>query len=226
MLIHTENLSRRYSMGTVEVAALKSASIDIERGEFAAITGPSGAGKSTLMHILGCLERPTQGTYLLDARDVSAMTDDQLARVRGKEIGFVFQSYNLVSQLNVLENVMLAPFYIRDHRRETRDRCLQAIELVGLADRLRHRPWELSGGEVQRVAIARALANDPLLLLADEPTGNLDSETGSGIMRLFEGLNECGRTVIIVTHDPQVAARARRQIRLVDGRVVQHGGSQ
>jgi len=217
MLIHAENLSRTYRMGATEVCALRSVSVDIDRGEFVAIAGPSGAGKSTLMHILGCLEQPSSGRYLLDGRDVSALGDRGLSRIRGKEIGFVFQSCNLVHQLNVLDNVLLAPFYIRDHSPETRRRCVRAVEMVGLGDRLTHRPAELSGGEMQRVAIARALANDPLLLLADEPTGNLDSETGAGILRIFDDLHREGRTVIVVSHDPAVAARAQRQIRLVDG---------
>ena len=225
MLIHTENLSRRYRVGSQDVCALRAVSVEIERGEFVAITGPSGAGKSTLMHIFGCLEPPTEGTYLLAGRDVSALADDELSRIRGKEIGFVFQSYNLVHQLTVLENVLLAPFYMRDHSRTTKIRCLETIEMVGLAGRYAHRPSELSGGEVQRVAIARALANDPLLLLADEPTGNLDTETGDGIMRIFENLHKAGRTIIMVTHDPRVAARASRVIRLVDGRVVNDGGA-
>jgi len=219
MLIKTENLSRTYTMGRSEVHALRSVDLAVQRGEFLAITGPSGSGKSTLMHILGCLERPTEGRYLFDGRDVSAMADNQLSRIRGKQIGFVFQAYNLVHQLNVIENVMLAPFYMRDHSREATERCLQAVEMVGLSDRLSHRPSELSGGEMQRVAIARALANDPLLLLADEPTGNLDTETGSEIMSLFEKVHDSGRTVVVVTHDPQVAARTQRLIRLVDGRM-------
>ena len=200
--------------------ALRSVNLCIEKGEFLGITGPSGAGKSTLMHILGCLERPTEGAYLLGGRDVSAMSDSQLSRVRGRQIGFVFQSYNLVHQLNVLENVMLAPFYMRDHSRQANERCQRAIEMVGLSDRLGHRPSELSGGEMQRVAIARALANDPLLLLADEPTGNLDSETGSEIMSLFEELHDSGHTILVVTHDPQVAVCTKRRINLVDGRIV------
>ena len=220
MLIKTENLSRTYTMGGRAVHALRSVNLSIEKGEFLGITGPSGAGKSTLMHILGCLDRPTDGAYLLDGRDVSAMSDSQLSRVRGKQIGFVFQSYNLVHQLNVLENVMLAPFYVRDHGRRAKERCLRAVEMVGLSDRLGHRPSELSGGEMQRVAIARALANDPLLLLADEPTGNLDSETGSEIMNLFEKLHGSGHTIVVVTHDPQVAVCTRRRINLVDGRIV------
>ena len=219
MLIKTENLSRTYTMGSSEVHALHSVDLAVERGEFLAITGPSGSGKSTLMHILGCLERPTEGRYLFDGHDVSAMADSQLSRIRGKQIGFVFQAYNLVHQLNVIENVMLAPFYVRDHSREATERGLQAVEMVGLSDRLSHRPSELSGGEMQRVAIARALANDPLLLLADEPTGNLDTDTGSEIMCLFEKVHDSGRTVVVVTHDPQVAARTQRLIRLVDGRM-------
>jgi len=223
MLIKTENLSRTYTMGGGHVHALRSVDLTVERGEFLAITGPSGAGKSTLMHILGCLERPSEGRYLLDGRDVSAMPDAHLSRIRGKQTGFVFQAYNLVHQLNVLENVMLAPFYMRDHTRAAKARCLRAIEMVGLADRLLHRPSELSGGEMQRVAIARAVANDPLLLLADEPTGNLDTETGDEIMNIFGRLHESGHTVIVVTHDPQVAQRARRCIRLVDGVMVGGG---
>ena len=219
MLIHTENISRTYRMGTGEIRALRSISVDIEKGEFAAITGPSGAGKSTLMHVLGCLERPSEGTYLLDGRDVSRMSDDELSAVRSRRIGFVFQSYNLVHQLSVLDNVMLAPFFARDHSRGTKARCMEMIEMVGLRDRSTHRPAELSGGEIQRAAIARALANDPLLLLADEPTGNLDTETGDGIMRIFDDLHAAGRTIIMVTHDPRIAGRARRRIRLVDGKM-------
>jgi len=219
-IIRTENLSRTYRMGSGEVRALRGVTLTIEAGDFVAVTGPSGAGKSTLMHILGCLERPTAGRYLLDGRDVSALEDRQLSRIRGREIGFVFQSYNLVHQLNVLENVMLAPFYVRDHSPEAAARCRQAIELVGLSDRIRHKPAELSGGEMQRVAIARALANDPLLILADEPTGNLDTDTGDEIIGLFEQLHDTGRTIIIVTHDPRIASRARRRIQLVDGRMV------
>ena len=223
MLISTENLSRTYTMGGRTVHALRSVGVSVKKGEFIGITGPSGAGKSTLMHILGCLERPTEGAYLLDGRDVSAMSDSRLARIRGKQIGFVFQAYNLVHQLNVLDNVMLAPFYMRDHSREARQRCRRAIEMVGLSDRLARRPSELSGGEMQRVAIARALANDPLLLMADEPTGNLDSETSNEIMNLFEKLHESGHTIIVVTHDPQVAQYAQRRIHLVDGRMVNGG---
>ena len=225
-IIRTENLSRAYRMGMGEIHALRSVSLSIEAGDFIAVTGPSGAGKSTLMHILGCLERPTEGRYLLDGRDVSALDDRQLSRIRGREIGFVFQSYNLVHQLNVLDNVRLAPFYVRDYSPEASERCLEALEMVGLSDRLRHKPAELSGGEMQRVAVARALANDPLLILADEPTGNLDTETGDEIFALFERLNDAGRTIVVVTHDPRIAARTRRCIRLADGRLADGGGGE
>ena len=220
-LIHTENLSRTYRVGNTGVRALKSVSIDVDKGEFVAVTGPSGSGKSTLMHILGCLEKPSGGSYLFSGRDVSAVSDADLARLRGRDIGFVFQSYNLINQLTVLENVALAPFYLRDHTSEARERCEHAVEIVGLAGRIRHRPSELSGGEMQRVAIARALANDPLLLLADEPTGNLDTETGGEILKLFHLLNEQGRTILIVSHDPAVAKQCGRRIHLVDGNVVE-----
>jgi putative ABC transport system ATP-binding protein len=219
MLIQTENLSRTYVMGGNQVHALQPVDLSVQRGEFLAVTGPSGAGKSTLMHILGCLERPTEGKYYLDGHDVSSMSDAELAGVRGRQIGFVFQSYNLAHHLTVQENVMLAPFYIRDHSREATERCLQAIEMVGLADRIRHRPSQLSGGEMQRAAIARALANDPLLLLADEPTGNLDTATGSEIMNLIHSLHESGRTIVMVTHDEALARDTQRQIKMVDGRI-------
>lgn len=209
-------------MGRAEVYALSNISFKIERGEFVAIMGPSGCGKSTLMHILGCLDRPTMGNYYLENRDVTALNNKELSIIRNHSIGFVFQSYNLIFQLNVIENVEVPLIYDRMLRNHDsgRDRCLRAVEAVGLGGRIRHRPSELSGGELQRVAIARALVNDPLILLADEPTGNLDSKTGEEIMDILKGLNEEGRTVIMVTHDEKVASCANRIVKLKDGSIL------
>ena len=209
-------------MGTAEVHALSNVSFIIERGEFVAIMGPSGSGKSTLMHILGCLDRPTAGMYHLDGRDVTALTNKELSIIRNHSIGFVFQSYNLIFQLNVIENVEVPLIYdrISQNHDSGMDKCLKAIKAVGLNERMRHRPSELSGGEMQRVAIARALVNDPLILFADEPTGNLDSKTGEEIMGILKGLNEEGRTVIVVTHDDKVASYANRVVKLKDGSIL------
>ncbi len=209
-------------MGKAEVHALSNISFKIERGEFIAIMGPSGSGKSTLMHILGCLDRPTTGSYYLDNRDVTALTNKELSIIRNHSIGFVFQSYNLIFQLNVIENVEVPLIYNRMSRNHDSgmDKCLKAIEAVGLGERMRHRPSELSGGEMQRVAIARALVNNPLIVLADEPTGNLDSKTGEEIMDILKGLNEECRTVIIVTHDEKVASYANRIVKLKDGSIL------
>lgn len=222
-LIEVLNLSKVYRIGTVEVNALSNVSFTIERGSFIAIMGPSGSGKSTLMHILGCLDRPTMGEYHLDNKDVTALGNKELSIIRNHTIGFVFQSYNLISQLNVTENVEVPLIYDRTSRNNEsgRIKCLRAIESVGLTGRLRHRPNELSGGEMQRVAIARALVNDPLILLADEPTGNLDSKTGKEIMAILKRLNEENRTVLIVTHDEKVASYAHRIIKLKDGSIVE-----
>ena len=217
-MIEIENITKVYQMGETEVRALDGVSLKIDDGEWAAITGPSGSGKSTLMAILGCLDSPTSGSYKLDGTDVAKMRDDQLAEVRNKKIGFVFQQFNLLARTSALENVELPLLYSSvNHRRE---RAKAALEAVGLGDRIKHRPNELSGGQQQRVAIARALVTEPSILLADEPTGNLDSKTGAEIMKLFSELHsQRGITVIFVTHDPSIAANAHRVIHIRDGQI-------
>ena len=218
-MIEIENITKVYHMGETEVRALNGISLKIEDGEWAAITGPSGSGKSTLMAIVGCLDSPTSGVYRLDGADVAKMRDDQLAAVRNKKIGFVFQQFNLLARTSALENVELPLLYSSVNHRH--DRAQAALEAVGLADRMSHHPNELSGGQQQRVAIARALVTEPAILLADEPTGNLDSKTGKEIMELFARLHsERGITVIFVTHDPTIAANAQRVIHIMDGGVV------
>jgi putative ABC transport system ATP-binding protein len=215
------DLRKTYEMGgNVLVEALRGVSLAVEEGEYVAIMGPSGSGKSTLLNIVGCLDRPSGGQYLLGGRDVSNLTDSELSDVRNERIGFIFQSFNLIAQLTALENMEVPLFYRGVSRRDRRERVERLAEQVGLGRRARHRPSELSGGEQQRVAIARALANDPLILLADEPTGNLDSRTGGEILRLMEELVERGRTIVMVTHDEAIGARAHRLVRLADGRVL------
>jgi putative ABC transport system ATP-binding protein len=218
IMIEIENITKVYQMGETEVRALDGVSLKIEDGEWVAITGPSGSGKSTLMAILGCLDSPTSGSYQLDGVDVAKMRDDQLAAVRNKKIGFVFQQFNLLSRTSALENVALPLLYATgNHQRE---RATAALAAVGLSDRVGHRPNELSGGQQQRVAIARALVTEPSILLADEPTGNLDSKTGKEITALFGELHRTrGLTVIFVTHDPSIAANAQRVIRIQDGQI-------
>jgi putative ABC transport system ATP-binding protein len=206
-------------MGTEEVHALRGVSITIERGEYVAIMGPSGSGKSTLMNLIGCLDTPTKGSYLLNEKQVSQMNDDELARIRNEEIGFVFQTFNLLPRATALHNVELPLIYAGVSAKMRHERATQSLEKVELKDRMKHRPNELSGGQRQRVAIARALVNNPSILLADEPTGNLDSKTGVEIMALFERLHGTGNTIILVTHEPDVAAHAHRVIHIRDGQV-------
>jgi putative ABC transport system ATP-binding protein len=218
-MIEIENITKVYQMGETEVRALNGISLKIEDGEWIAITGPSGSGKSTLMAILGCLDSPTSGVYRFDGTDVAKMRDDQLAAVRNKKIGFVFQQFNLLARTSALENVQLPLLYSSANHRQ--ERAKAALEAVGLGDRLKHHPNELSGGQQQRVAIARALVTEPSIILADEPTGNLDSKTSKEIMELFRHLHsERGITVIFVTHDPTIAANANRIIHIMDGVVV------
>jgi putative ABC transport system ATP-binding protein len=221
-MIEAIELTRTYGMGDIQVRALDGVSLSIEQGEFVAVMGPSGSGKSTLMNILGCLDRPTAGHYILDSLDVSELDRAQLAAVRNERIGFVFQSYNLLPRTSALKNVLAPLLYERNHRRSSDERqaaARQALEAVGLGDRLQHLPQELSGGQQQRVAIARALVNDPAFILADEPTGNLDSQSGEEILGLLHQLHRQGRTVVMVTHDHDIAAQAQRTIHLRDGRL-------
>ncbi len=220
-VIDAQNLSRLYDMGgQSQVAALVGVDVRVERGEYVAIMGPSGSGKSTLMNLIGCLDSPTTGRYVLNGHDVSALDDRQLARIRNKEIGFIFQTFQLLARTSALKNVELPLIYAGVRRSERIRRATAALEAVGLADRMEHKPNELSGGQRQRVAIARALVNDPALLLADEPTGNLDSKTGEEILALFEALWGRGHTIVMVTHEEHVAERAHRVVRLKDGEVL------
>ena len=221
-LIELQALSKLYGVGEGEVLALDHVSLCIERGEFVAIMGPSGSGKSTLMNILGCLDRPTEGTYRLDGADVGSLDKSQLALLRNRQLGFVFQSYNLLGRTSALQNVMLPMLYDRAHSRTPEERQALArtmLDLVGLTERGHHQPHELSGGQQQRVAIARALVNDPSLVLADEPTGNLDSKSGQEIMALLHGLHAAGRTIVLVTHEAALASRADRVLHMRDGQV-------
>ncbi len=219
-VIEIRNITKVYRMGDVEVHALSGASLRVQSGEMVSIMGPSGSGKSTLMNIIGCLDQATSGQYLLDGIDVSSLSDDQLAAVRSRKIGFVFQSFNLLPRTTALQNVELPLVYAGGKNR--RQRAEAALQRVGLGDRLGHRPNELSGGQQQRVAIARALINDPAIILADEPTGNLDSKSGAEIMAIFQDLNERqGITVVFVTHEPEIAEHTRRIVRLMDGQIVE-----
>ncbi len=216
-LIRFQNISRRYQMGTETVHALRDVSLEIQRGEYVAIMGPSGSGKSTMINLIGCLDTATSGRYELNGTNVSDMDDNQLAEIRNREIGFVFQTFNLLARSNALHNVELPLIYAGMPAEERRQIALDALTQVGLADRVRHKPNELSGGQRQRVAVARALVNKPSILLADEPTGNLDSKTGVEIMALFEELSRKGNTIILVTHEEDIARQSRRIIRLRDG---------
>jgi putative ABC transport system ATP-binding protein len=216
-LIQLERVFKTYDSGENAVQALRGIDLKIDGGEFVSIIGPSGSGKSTLMHILGCLDSPSEGRYWLDGEDVASMTGKQLARIRNKKLGFVFQTFNLLPRATIWKNVELPLLYGGVDSDERKERALQALDRVGLANRAKHRPNQLSGGQRQRVAIARALVNQPSLILADEPTGNLDQKTGSEIIRLFEEVAAGGQTVILVTHDPGIAARTQRRVRIVDG---------
>jgi putative ABC transport system ATP-binding protein len=218
-LIETRDLWKTYVMGEEEIHALRGVSIEIERGEYVAIMGPSGSGKSTLMNLIGCLDTPSKGSYLLNGKEVAAMNDDELARIRNEEIGFVFQTFNLLPRATALHNVELPLVYGGVSGKERIERAKQALEKVELMSRATHRPNELSGGQRQRVAIARALVNNPSILLADEPTGNLDSKTGNEIMALFARLHESGNTIVLVTHEADIAAYAHRVVSIRDGQV-------
>ncbi len=219
MLINLENIEKIYEIGTVKVPALKKINVSIEKNEYVAIMGPSGSGKSTLMNIVGCLDTPSGGTYTLNNNNVSDMTDDQLAEIRNREIGFVFQTFNLLPRANSLHNVELPLIYNGSPASQRKKMATEALEKVGLADRMHHKPNELSGGQRQRVAIARALVNNPSIILADEPTGNLDSKTGEEIMEIFETLHDAGNTIVLVTHEEYIAEHSDRIIRLRDGLV-------
>jgi putative ABC transport system ATP-binding protein len=218
-IVSLERVSRTYAMDHVRVDALRDVSLEVAQGEFVAIVGPSGSGKSTMMHIIGCLDRPTAGTYRLAGTPVAQLGDDGLARLRSRTIGFVFQSYNLLPRTTALDNVATPLLYQGVGRRERIARATAALERLGLGDRLHHEPTELSGGQQQRVAVARAIVTDPALLLADEPTGNLDSAAGRDVLVLLRELHAAGRTIVLITHDPDVAAAAERQVHLRDGRI-------
>ena len=218
-LIHIENMKKIYNPGENEVRALDGIDLDIEKGDLVAIVGHSGSGKSTLMNMLGCLDTPTSGKYVLDGQDVASMTDNQLADVRNKEIGFIFQGFNLISNLDPVENVELPLVYRGVSKNERKQLAMEALKSVGLEDRMKHKPNEMSGGQQQRVAVARAVAAKPPIILADEPTGNLDTKSTQEIMEILKELHRSGRTVIIITHDEEIASQAHRVIRILDGRI-------
>ena len=219
-LIEMTGITKVYRMGEEDVQALRGVSLKIEKGEYVAIMGPSGSGKSTLMNLIGCLDTPSAGSYLLNSSEVASMTDDDLAAIRNREIGFVFQTFNLLPRTNAVSQVELPLVYAGVAKAERYSRAVDALKAVGLADRMSHQPSELSGGQRQRVAVARALINKPSLILADEPTGNLDSKTGADIMALFDSLNRQGNTIVVVTHEEDIAAHSRRIVRLLDGRIL------
>jgi len=217
MLIDVKDLEKTYQLGDIEVPAVRGINLSIDNNEYLAIMGPSGSGKSTLMNIIGCLDVPTNGTYILDSKDVSKMNDDELAEIRNRKIGFVFQTFNLLPRADALHNVELPLIYSGTARNLRRKLAEAALEKVGLAERMHHKPSELSGGQRQRVAIARALVNNPAIILADEPTGNLDSNTGEEIMEIFEQLHKAGNTIILITHEEYIANHSQRVVRLLDG---------
>lgn len=218
-IVLLDDVRKTYQMGPVTVEALRGVSLEIHAGEYLSIMGPSGCGKSTMLNLLGCLDRPTAGRYLLGTEDVSGMDDDALSAVRGSRLGFIFQSYHLIQQLSVVENIEIPLYYQGISEAEGRERAVALAERVGLGHRLDHKPFELSGGQQQRVAIARSLVNDPLVILADEPTGNLDSKSGAEILQLFDELHQQGKTLILVTHDDEVCRRTKRTLRLRDGSI-------
>lgn len=218
-LIHIENMKKIYNPGENEVRALDGIDLDIEKGDLVAIVGHSGSGKSTLMNMLGCLDTPTSGKYVLDGQDVASMTDNQLADVRNKEIGFIFQGFNLISNLDAVENVELPLVYRGVSKNERKQLAMEALKSVGLEDRMKHKPNEMSGGQQQRVAIARAIAAKPPVILADEPTGNLDSASSREIMEILKGMHRSGETLILITHDSGIAAQAKRVVRIMDGKI-------
>ncbi|AGK99500.1 ABC transporter ATP-binding protein [Clostridium pasteurianum] len=223
-MIEVKNLSKIYTMGKEKVYALDNISLSIKDGEFAAIVGPSGSGKSTLMNILGCLDVPTQGNYILDGKPVESLNDDQLAEIRNEKIGFIFQRYNLLTKLNVYENVEIPLIYLGLNSGERKQRVIDALEQVGLSTRTHHKPTELSGGQQQRVSIARALATNPSLIMADEPTGALDSKTGKEVLALLQDLHKTGRTIVLITHDLAIAEKAERRIQVKDGHIISDDG--
>ena len=216
-IIEVKNITKHYSLGTQTVEALRGVSFDIKQGEFIAIMGPSGSGKSTLMNIIGCLDSPTSGTYFLNQKEVSTLEGDELAGIRNKEIGFVFQSFHLLAKNSALDNVLLPLKYAGKDPKESHKRALEVLDAVGLSDRVNHGPSELSGGQQQRVAIARALVNKPSIIFADEPTGNLDSKTEADVMKLFKDLNDAGQTIILITHEQEIADKCKRVISIRDG---------
>jgi len=220
IVIQLKDVGKFYQMDEVKVQALKKIDLEVKRNEFLAIMGPSGSGKSTLLHMIGCLDRPSYGKVFLNGTDISKLSDSKLARLRGKEIGFVFQTFNLYPTLNALENVELPMMIIEKNKKERKQRALELLKLVDLENRAEHLPSQLSGGERQRVSIARALANDPQIILADEPTGNLDSKSGDEVMKIFVKLNESGKTVIVITHDQNIASHAKKIVKIKDGEII------
>ena len=218
-IVDIKNMTKTFQIGEFRFDAIRNLSLSINEGEYIAIMGPSGSGKSTMLNLLGCLDTPTKGQYFLDGQDIATLEDDMLSKIRGKKIGFIFQSYNLIAQLNIIENIEVPMYYQGISESVSKERAEELAVMVGLQDRLKHRPSELSGGQQQRVAIARALANDPVILLADEPTGNLDSKSGTEILGIIEELHEKGKTLIIVTHDDKIGKLSERTIHLLDGEI-------